>query len=104
MLDAVVVESPVQPQKFVPLGTAVSCTARPSGTKSPERLMAVSALTEPPVVGVAASLNWRASVAVSVSPASWPLIGWLMGPPSDQLSKNHRVRPSGDTWPPVKLT
>src|SRR5436853_4006912 len=42
----VVVSEPVQPQKWSPaFGVGVSCTARPSGTKSPERLIAVSAAT-----------------------------------------------------------
>ena len=48
MSESVVVESPVHPQKLAPASTGVRWTGRPSGTKSPARLIAVSAVTEPP--------------------------------------------------------
>src|SRR2546427_10331498 len=72
--ESIVVESPVHPQKLAPASTGVRCTARPSGTKSPARLIAVSAVTDPPDVEFAMSLKSRPTLAVSGPPARLPTI------------------------------
>src|SRR2546428_10853257 len=74
MTESMVVASPDHPQKLAPASTGVSCTARPSGTKSPARLMAVSAVIDPPDVEFAMSWKSRRTLAESGPPARLPTI------------------------------
>src|SRR2546428_3986035 len=72
--------------------------------KSPARLTAVSGVIDPVPLEVAMSLKSRRTVAVYVVPARLPVTGWLIAPPSDQLTKCQRVRPFGATWLSLKPT
>src|SRR2546425_13351754 len=90
--SVVVVVSPVHPQKLAPASTGVSRTARPPGTKSPARLIAGSAVTDPPEVEFAISLKSRPTVAVSAPPARLPTIACAFVPPSDAPPTGPRGR------------